>query len=91
MSSTYLRSLLLTSTFSFAMPTLLIGVFILSSLLLAQIPWLSPIGQLGLENILTFLAVFGNGSVLEGTMVIGLASSLVGAMFDVFASHRHQS
>lgn len=90
MSPIYLRSLLLTGTFSFAAPVLLIGLVVGGSLLLEQIPGLEPIGKLSLESILKFLTIFGNGRPVEGTLVIGLASSIVGSLFDVFAVYRNQ-
>lgn len=88
LSSTHLRSLLLTGSVSFAVPILLIGLVALVSLLLEQIPFLQQIGDFSASNVLQFLQVFGNGSALEGILVIGVASSIVGALFDLFASNR---
>jgi hypothetical protein len=90
MSPIYLRSLLLTGTFSFAAPVLLIGLIVIGSLCLEQVPLLAPIGKLSVENVLKFLTVFGNGSAVEGTLIIGLASSIVGSLFDLFATYRSQ-
>jgi len=41
--------------------------------------------------LLSFLAVFGTGSPLEGVLVIGMTCSIVGALFDTYAFYRYQS
>lgn len=85
----FLRSLLLTSTFSFATPIVLIGFALVGLDLLSQVPLIDTISQSGSGQILSFLTVFGNGDAIEGAFVIGLTCGLVGALFDTYAFYRH--
>jgi hypothetical protein len=86
-----LRSLLLTSFFSFAAPTLLLGGLLTSLFLLCYVPTLEEIGQFGIEQILDFLATFGSGQPFEGLLVISLTCSLVGALFDAYVFYQQQA
>ncbi|MGQ4648991.1 hypothetical protein [Lyngbya aestuarii] len=82
----FLRSLMLTICVSFVAPIALV-TFLLGTLCgMGYIPGLETIGQAGATQLLDILAVFGSGSSLEGTMVIGVTCSLVGALFDAYAS-----
>lgn len=90
-SQTFLRSLLLASTFSFAAPVILIGALLISLWFVQQIPLVGVIGQAGGEKLLKFLAVFGSGDAVQGALVIGLTCGLVGALFDTYAFYRHHS
>ncbi|MFM7426202.1 MAG: hypothetical protein ACKO7W_14630 [Elainella sp.] len=91
-----LRSLLLTSIFSFLVPVSLIVLLLLGAATLSYSP-LEPMGSSSLSQITQFLQVFGSGSVWRGTVVIGLVGSLVGVLFDTYTfyqsqqwrSHRH--
>jgi hypothetical protein len=87
----FLRSVLLTSVFSFITPILFVGGMLTFIYLVGCIPGLAIIGQSGVESIYQFLATFGSGSPLEGVWVIGLTCSLVGALFDTYAFYRYQS
>ena len=87
----FLRSLLLAIVFSFVAPMLLIGGGLLSVSLVGLIPGLQATGQAIIEQLLQFLAVFGNGSCLRGVVVIGLTCSVVGALFDTYAFYRYQN
>lgn len=58
---------------------------------IGRISPLSPFSQISIQRIQGFLAVFGNGHALQGLIIIGLASSVAGALFDVFAFYRYQS
>ncbi|MDJ0556518.1 MAG: hypothetical protein QNJ68_19165 [Microcoleaceae cyanobacterium MO_207.B10] len=78
----FLRSLLLTSIFSFVTPILLIGVSWTSFALISHLPTLQTIGQSGLTQIWYFLGTFGSGHPWQGCLVIAVTCSLVGAMFD---------
>lgn len=90
MSIAFLRSLLLTTTFSFLAPLLLIGGVLALLLLLTYVPLLSVIGNIGSERLLQFLTVFGSGSAPQGALTISLTCGLVGAMFDTYAFCRRQ-
>jgi len=91
LASSYLRSLVLTSIFSFIAPLLLVGSAIAGLLLLALVPWLESLSRMGLEQVKVFLQTFGNGNALEGSLVIGCACALVGALFDTYIFYRHRS
>jgi hypothetical protein len=90
-SPAFIRSLLLTSTFSFASPVVLIGVALAVLSAIEQVPIAAAIGQAAAEKLLQFLAVFGSGDSFQGALVIGLTCGLVGALFDAYAFYRHQN
>ena len=79
-----LRSLLLTSIFSFITPMILIGASWTSFALISHLPTLQGIGQFGAAQIWQFLAIFGSGHPWQGCLVIAITCSLVGAMFDTY-------
>ena len=85
----FLRSLLLTSVFSFVAPIVLFGGALVSLSLIRYIPGLE--GKSIAEQILQFLATFGSGNSLRGLVVISLTCSLVGALFDTYAFYRYKS
>lgn len=80
----YLRSLLFASLLSFLVPIALIGSTIALMLLLKFVPGLMPFGQACANQILSVLETFGNGRAWEGTIVIGCACGVVGALFDTY-------
>ncbi|GAP95456.1 hypothetical protein [Leptolyngbya sp. NIES-2104] len=80
----YLRSLLLASLLSFLAPLTLLGGMIMILLFLGAIPGLTLFGQACTTQMLSFLQTFGNGSALEGAIVIGCACAVVGALFDTY-------
>lgn len=84
-SRAFFRSLLLTSTLSFVAPVLLIGIAIASLSLINYIPITEVISRCATERFVQFLTTFGDGSAIEGTVVIGLTCSLVGVLFDTYA------
>jgi hypothetical protein len=86
-----LRSLLLTGIFSFVTPSLFIGGLWGGISLIGAVPGFAIVGQVGRSQLSHFLSVFGNGSVLQGLLVIGLVCSLVGIMFDTFTFYRQQN
>ncbi|NJR37993.1 MAG: hypothetical protein HC781_03000 [Leptolyngbyaceae cyanobacterium CSU_1_4] len=86
-----LRSLLLTSIFSFLAPVLLIGTILASLALLGYVPGLEVFGKAGLEQVAQFLKVFGSTSALRGLVTIGIACSVVGALFDAYTFYRYQN
>lgn len=78
------RSLLLTGLFSFAIPSVFIGGGLTSFYLIRQLPTLRGIGQSGAQLILQFLTTFGNGHPFQGLLIIGMAFSLVGVLFESY-------
>jgi len=84
LTMTYLRSLLLASLLSFLAPIALIGGTISILLLLGFIPGLMSFAQASASQILAFLETFGSGNAWEGTLVIGCACGVVGALFDTY-------
>jgi hypothetical protein len=42
------------------------------------------LGEMGINQLLQFLTVFGAGSPLPGLLIIGATCSLVGGVFDLF-------
>lgn len=80
----YLRSLFLAALLSFLAPIALIGSAIALLLSIGYIPGLTQLGQVAANQLLSFLETFGNGSAWEGTIVIGCACGLVGALFDTY-------
>jgi hypothetical protein len=86
-----LRSLLLTSIFTFLAPVLLICILLAGSAVISYVPHLEAFGSGSLEQIANFLKVFGSGSVWRGITVIGLVGSLVGILFDTYTFYRFQN
>jgi hypothetical protein len=86
-----LRSLLLTSIFSFLAPVLLIGTILASLALLGYVPGLEVFGKAGVGQVAQFLKVFGSTSALRGLVTIGIACSVVGVLFDAYTFYRYQN
>jgi hypothetical protein len=86
-----LRSLLLTSIFSFLAPVLLIGTILASLALLGYVPGLEVFGKAGVEQVAQFLKVFGSTSALRGLVTIGIVCSGVGVLFDAYTFYRYQN
>ncbi|KKD38798.1 MAG: hypothetical protein WAN66_26700 [Limnoraphis robusta] len=84
----FLRSVLLTMTLSFFTPILVISLGLTSSAIIGCLPYLETIGQFSCRQILQFLATFGSGHPLQGSMIIAITCSLVGALFDTYASYQ---
>lgn len=86
-----LRSLLLTSIFSFLTPVLLISILLASAVVVGYIPYFESIADSCLAQIAGFLQVFGSGSIWRGITVIGLVGSLAGVLFDTYTFYRFQT
>ncbi len=86
-----LRSLLLTSIFTFLAPVLLISILLAGSAVISYLPHLEAFGTGSLEQIASFLKVFGSGSVWRGIIVIGSVGSLAGVLFDTYTFYRFQN
>jgi hypothetical protein len=83
-SKAFLRSLLLAAAFSFIAPLFFISSVIVVLSIAAYIPLLETISHFLVSQLLRFLAAFGNGRVYEGALVISIACSFVGALFDTY-------
>ena len=59
--------------------------------LTSYVPGFWEVSNNGLAYVLNFLAVFGNGSPLEGAIVIGLTVSIAGILLDLLNFYRYQS
>lgn len=84
-----LRSLLLTSIFSFLVPVLFLSFLLGGSVVLDHL--LAASDNSSLEQITHFLEIFGSGSAWRGLTVIGLVGSLVGILFDTYIFYRSQN
>ncbi len=85
------RSLLLAVVMSFTVPIVLMGSILLVFCSVSYLPILETIGNTGFAMIIDFLAVFGTGYPLQGVLVIGLVSSFVGGLFDLFNFYCYQN
>lgn len=85
-----LRSLALTTLFSFASPIVIMGTILVLFSVMSYIPGCELIGQTGAMHLLDFLRVFGSGQVMEGVLVIGLVFGFVGALFEFYAFYHYQ-
>ncbi len=81
----------MTIVISFLTPLGLVGTVLLVLFGIGQISPFLNFSQSNIQRIQDFLAVFGSGHTLQGLFVIGLASSIVGALFDIFNFYRYQS
>lgn len=88
--SNLFRSLCLTALLSFITPLFLLGSMLGVLLAVSYIPGIADIGQIGENQILTFLSIFGDGYPLQGMLTIGLTCSTVAGLFDVFNFYLYQ-
>ncbi|MEB3355232.1 MAG: hypothetical protein VKK04_00695 [Synechococcales bacterium] len=79
-----LRSLLLTGIFGFILPVFVIGLGLAGLLIIGVIPVFEHIRQIGLTYLTAFLREFGSGHPVQGVLVLGITSSLVGVLFDTY-------
>jgi hypothetical protein len=86
----FLRSLLLTTVFSFIAPMFLVGVVLVFLRLSGFVPGLQGLTEDVPSQILHFLATFGTGSPINGLFVISLTCAFVGGLFDIYAYYRYQ-
>jgi len=84
------RSLLLTAFFSFATPIVLAGLILAFLALLGFVPGLQAIAQSSTLAVLYFLATFGSGNPVAGSLAIGITWGLVGALFDLCTIYRYE-
>ncbi len=88
--SNLFRSLFLSVLLSFVTPMFLLGGMLGSLLAVSYIPGIALLGQLGQEQILSFLSVFGEGYPMQGMLTIGVTCGMVGGLFDVFNFYLYQ-
>ncbi len=86
----FLRSLLLTIIFCFAAPMILVGIVLAVAFLVGYIPGLQGMNEAFSTQVWQFLAIFGNGTPLQGIFVISLTCSFVGGLFDFYAIFRYK-
>lgn len=79
-----IRSLLLSTLVSFAIPVILVGGILGSLYTVSYIPGLSLMSQTGTSQIGKFLSVFGSGCPVQGMLTIGCTFAVVGSLFDLF-------
>lgn len=91
LTSSYVRSLLLTLIVSFLAPVLLLGSALAFILMLGFCPLFSGTSQTLSALFLSFLATFGTGNAWEGILVIGCACAVVGGLFDTYTFYRNDS
>ena len=90
-ASSLVVSLVLTATISFAIPVAIAGLVFGVAITMSLIPGVMMFGHQAAEGILEFLATFGTGKPVTGAIVLGLACSFVGILFDLFNIYRYQS
>jgi hypothetical protein len=82
--SNLLRSLALTTLFSFTTPIIFLGGLLLTLWVLSLLPLIAFVGQFGENQVVEFLTIFGNGCPLMGVFIIGATCGLVGGVFNLF-------
>lgn len=85
-----LFSLGLTALVSFLLPLIMIGIVGLGLSGLQIVTLTTDFSQQGWQHLLQFLSILGNGNPWHGVLTVGLASSVVGVLFDTFASSRFE-
>ncbi|MFP4133657.1 MAG: hypothetical protein ACLFQP_05935 [Halothece sp.] len=86
-----LRSFVVTFVISFTFPVMLVLGLLTIALGVSYFPGLESIGEVGVNQLLSFLRIFGAGSIWRGLMVIGLTLALVAGWFDIYSLYRmHQ-
>ena len=90
MSNLFL-SLCLTGFMSFAALATLVGCTLGLLNFVSYIPGLENIGNLAIDSVLNFLAVFGNQNPLEGAIALCITFSIVGILLDLANFYRYQS
>lgn len=86
-----IRSLLLTTAFTFSVPIVLTGTLLGLLLLVGYVPGCNWLASNGAAQIVAILSVFGSGYPLQGIIVIGFAFAFVGGLFDLFNFYRYQT
>ena len=79
-----LRSLALTTLFSFTTPIVFLGGLLLTLWVLSLLPLIAFVGRFGENQVVQFLTIFGSGYPLTGLFIIGATCGLVGGIFNLF-------
>ncbi len=88
--SNLFRSLFLSVLLSFISPVLIVGSILGALLAVSYVPGVALLGQIGQDQILCFLSVFGEGYPIQGLLTIGITCGMVGGLFDVFNFYLYQ-
>jgi hypothetical protein len=86
----FIRSLVLTTVFSFIAPMFLVGGTLICLCLFGFVPGLQGLAEDIPSQILHFLATFGTGSPINGLLVISLTFGFVGCLFEIYVYYRCQ-
>jgi len=81
----FFRSLIVASLISFLAPLLMIGSLVVFLIAVAHVPGLATLSDVMTTQLRQFLIAFGNGDAVSGAIVISLAFTLVGALFDTYS------
>ena len=82
-------SLVLTSLVGFMIPIVLAIVLLGSLSIVAHLDTLAIWADVAFGYICNFLAIFGEGSPLDGVIMIAIVSSIAGLLFEFFNFYRH--
>ncbi|MGK7923857.1 MAG: hypothetical protein AB4290_01145 [Spirulina sp.] len=86
----WLLSLSLSAFFSFTIPIVTSAAILLVLWGLSCIPICQTIAENNIHRVLDFLATFGNGHPVTGSLTIGGAWGFVGGLFDLCTPYRYQ-
>jgi len=83
-----LQSIFLAGLFGFLLPVLVLGGIWSGLALLGWLSGWAIVHEVGVEPVIQFLNVFGNGSAVRGLLIIGMACSAVGILLDSYTLYR---
>jgi hypothetical protein len=86
----FVISLLLTFVVSFTTPILFCGLILGILAMVSCLPEFALFGQMCYSQVLSFLTVFGSGSVSNGIFTIALTCGIAGFLFEAFNFYRYQ-
>jgi hypothetical protein len=86
----WLLSISLSAFFSFTVPIVICAAILLGLYGLSCIPACQAIAENNIQRVLEFLATFGNGHPVTGSLTIGMAWGFVGGLFDLCTPYRYQ-
>lgn len=88
--SNLFRSLSVSLILSFLTPCVFITIIFGIFSTLTCVPDIGYIGQIGINSVKAFLVIFGSGYPLQGMIIIGMACSAVGGLFDLYNFYLYQ-
>ena len=86
----WLLSLSLSTFFGFTVPIVTSAAILVVLWGLSYIPLFGAIAEYNIHRVLAFLAVFGSGHPVVGSLTIGGAWGFVGGLFDLCTPYRYQ-